>query len=46
MRQFGRDFFAKENQVEFAIEALLFSALLVTSAWPILAAAGAIREYL
>jgi len=24
MRHFERDFFAKENQVEFAIEALLF----------------------
>jgi len=30
--------------VEFAIEALVFGALLAISAWPIVAAAGAISE--
>jgi hypothetical protein len=44
-RQFG-DFFAKENRLEFAIEALLFGILLVISTWPIMAAAGAINEFL
>jgi len=43
---FARDFFASENHREFAIEALLFAALLAISAWPIVAAAGAINDLL
>jgi hypothetical protein len=46
IRQFGRDFFATENHLEFAIEALLFGALLAISIWPIVAAAGAITGLL
>jgi len=46
IRQFARDFFAKENHLEFAIEALIFGALLAISAWPIMAAAGAINRLL
>ena len=46
IRQFTREFFAKENQREFAIEALVFGALLAISAWPIAAAAGAINDFL
>ena len=46
VHRFGRDFFAKENHVEFAIEALLFGVLVAVSAWPIVAAAGAINELL
>jgi hypothetical protein len=46
IRQFARDFFAKEDYWEFAIEALLFGVLLAISSWPIVAAAGAIREVL
>jgi hypothetical protein len=42
--QFARDFFASENQLQFAIEALLFGALLALSAWPIIVAAGAISQ--
>jgi hypothetical protein len=42
IRQFARDFFATENHLEFAIEALVFGALLAISVWPIVAAAGAI----
>jgi len=38
------DFFALENQVEFAIEALLLGALLAMSAWPIAEAAEAINR--
>jgi hypothetical protein len=44
--QFARDFFATENQVQFAIEALVFGALLALCAWPIIAAAGAISQAL
>ncbi len=44
--QFARVFFAGENQIDFAIEALLFGALLAISAWPIVAAAGAIGQLL
>jgi hypothetical protein len=43
---FARDFFAKENHWEFAIEALVFGALLALSAWPIVAAAAAINDLL
>jgi hypothetical protein len=32
IRQFARDFFATENHLEFAIEALIFGALLAISA--------------
>jgi hypothetical protein len=44
--QFARDFFAGENHMQFAIEALLFGALLALCAWPIIAAAGAIGQVL
>ena len=46
VRKFARDFFAKENHLEFAIEAFVFGALLAISAWPILAAADAINQLL
>jgi hypothetical protein len=44
--QFARDFFAGENHLQFAIEALLFGALLALCAWPIIAAVGAISQIL
>ena len=44
--EFARDFFAGENHFEFAVEALLFGALLALSAWPIIVAAGAIDRLL
>jgi hypothetical protein len=44
--RFARDFFASENHLQFAVEALLFGALLALCAWPILAAAGAISHVL
>jgi len=44
--QFARDFFATENHLEFAVEALIFGALLAISAWPLLAAADAISGLL
>jgi hypothetical protein len=42
--QFARDFFASENQLQFAIEALLFGALLALSVWPIIVTVGAINQ--
>jgi len=42
----AHDFFALENHIEFAIEALLFGALLAMSAWPIVQAADAINRML
>jgi hypothetical protein len=45
-REFARNFFASENHWDFAIEALVFAALLAISAWPIVAAAGAINGLL
>ncbi|HXP34703.1 MAG TPA: hypothetical protein VN827_04070 [Chthoniobacterales bacterium] len=45
-RELTRNFFATENHWAFAIEALLFGALLAISAWPIVAAAGAITGLL
>lgn len=44
--QFARDFFAGENHMQFAIEALVFGALLALCAWPIIAAVGAIGQVL
>ena len=45
-RELTGNFFAGENHWEFAIEALIFAALLAISAWPIFAAAGAINSVL
>ena len=44
--RFARDFFASENHLQFAIEALLFGALLALCTWPIISAAGAINQVL
>jgi len=46
IRRLAHDFFALENHIEFAIEALLFGALLAMSAWPIVQAADAINRML
>jgi len=46
IRRFAQDFFATENHLKFAVEALLFAVLLVISAWPIVAAASAINDLL
>jgi hypothetical protein len=46
IRDFGREFFAKENHIEFALEALLFGVLVMISAWPIAATAAAIGDLL
>jgi hypothetical protein len=44
-RELARTYFAKEHSLEFAAEALLFVIIVAISAWPILAAAGALHEF-
>ena len=44
-RELGRAYFARENSSEFALEALFFVIIVAISAWPILAAAGALQEF-
>jgi hypothetical protein len=45
-RELTKDFVANENHWAFAIEALLFGALLAISAWPIVVAVNAINDLL
>ena len=40
-----RAYFARENSLEFIVEALFFAIIVAISAWPILAAAGALQEF-
>jgi hypothetical protein len=44
-RELARSYFASENSLEFVIEALFFAIIVAISAWPILAAAGALNEF-
>ena len=44
-RELARGYFARENSLEFALEALFFVIIVAISAWPILAAAGALHEF-
>jgi len=45
-RELTRSYFASETSWEFVIEALLFAIIVAISAWPIVAAAGALSEFL
>jgi hypothetical protein len=45
-RELTRSYFAGEKSCEFIIEALLFAIIIAVSAWPIIAAAGAINKML
>jgi len=45
-RDLTRNYFASEKSWEFVIEALLFAIIVAISAWPIIAAAGALSEFL
>jgi hypothetical protein len=45
-RGLTRNYFASEKSLEFVIEALLFAIIVAISAWPIMAAAGALNEFL
>ena len=44
-RELARVYFARENSLEFAFEAMFFVIIVAISAWPILAAAGALQEF-
>jgi hypothetical protein len=44
-RELARSYFARENSLEFFVEALFFVIIVAISAWPILAAAGALHEF-
>jgi RNase P protein component len=44
-RELTDTYFARENSLEFAVEALFFVIIVAISAWPILAAAGALHEF-
>ena len=44
-RELAPTYFAKEHRLEFAAEALFFVIIVAISAWPILAAAGALQEF-
>ena len=43
--ELSRAYFARENSLEFVVEALFFAIIVASSAWPILAAAGALHEF-
>jgi hypothetical protein len=45
LRELARVYFARENSLEFALEALFFAIIVAISAWPILAAAGALQAF-
>ena len=45
-RELTRSYPAGERMVEFTIEALLFAIIVAISAWPVLAAANALGEFL
>ena len=45
-RELTRGYFASEKTWEFVIEALLFAIMVAASAWPIIAAADALNEFL
>jgi len=44
-REVTRAYLRRENSLEFVVEALLFVIIVAISAWPILAAAGALHEF-
>jgi hypothetical protein len=44
-RELTRGYFTRENSLEFVVEALFFVIIVAISAWPILAAAGALHEF-
>ncbi len=45
-RGLTRSYFASENSLEFAVEALLFAVIAAISVWPIFAAADALNQFL
>jgi hypothetical protein len=45
LHELTRAYFARENSLEFVVEALFFAIIVAISAWPILAVAGALQEF-
>jgi len=45
-RELTRSYFANEKGWEFVVEVLLFAIIVAISAWPVVAAAGALSEFL
>jgi hypothetical protein len=45
LREFSRSYLVRERTVEFNIEALLFAIIVAISAWPIMAVASALSEF-
>ena len=45
-RQLSRSYFASEKNWEFVIEALLFAIIVAISAWPVVATADALNQFL
>ena len=45
-RELTRSYLIREKTLEFAMEALLFAIIVAISAWPVLAAANALGEFL
>jgi hypothetical protein len=45
-RDLTRSYLVREKALEFVMEALLFTIIVAISAWPVLAAANALREFL
>jgi hypothetical protein len=46
LRELSRSYLVREKTLEFTIEALLFAIIVAISAWPVLAAANALSEFL
>jgi hypothetical protein len=44
-RELSKCYRPSERQFEWAVEALFFAIIVAISAWPILAAAGALQEF-
>jgi hypothetical protein len=45
-RELSRCYLGSENTLEFAMEAFFFAIIVAISAWPAVAAAGALAEFL
>ncbi|MFL6500337.1 MAG: hypothetical protein ACJ8LL_06420 [Candidatus Udaeobacter sp.] len=45
-RDLTRSYLVREKALEFAMEALFFAIIMAISAWPVLAAANAVGEFL
>jgi len=46
LRELTRSYLVREKTLEFAMEALFFVIIVAISAWPMLATANALREFL